>query len=152
MTPKEQFIEAANIMCGFTREDFANLAGLFRSGVAVDLIPEQWDRLVRVAASLKNPVCPAHVVVQRLANSSPLDRLVKALTMLRFGCKDRISIDPPASPVGPLWKLRHETSPTRDAETLSYRHDDMFEVGEIRHSIKIAHNFVGVRQDVVRQQ
>ena len=50
--------------------------------VDVDLIPEQWDQLVRVAASLKNRVCPAHVVVQRLANSSPSDRLAKALTML----------------------------------------------------------------------
>ena len=48
----------------------------------VDLIPKQWDQLVRVAASLKNRVCPAHVVVQRLANSSPSDRLAKALTML----------------------------------------------------------------------
>ena len=48
----------------------------------MDLIPEQWDQLVRVAASLKNRVCPAHVVVQRLANSSPSDRLAKALTML----------------------------------------------------------------------
>ena len=36
---------------------------------------------MRVAASLKNRVCPAHVVVQR-ANSSPSDRLAKALTML----------------------------------------------------------------------
>jgi hypothetical protein len=48
----------------------------------VDLIPEQWDQLVRVAALLKNRVCPAHVVVQRLANSSPSNRLPKALTML----------------------------------------------------------------------
>ena len=45
------------------------------------MIPEQWDQLVRVAASLKKRVCPAHVVVQRLANSSPSDRLAKALTM-----------------------------------------------------------------------
>jgi len=37
---------------------------------------------VRVAASLKKRVCPAHVVVQRLASSSPSDRLAKALTML----------------------------------------------------------------------
>jgi hypothetical protein len=111
MTPNEEFIEAANIMCGFTREDFANLAGLFRSGVDVDLIPEQWDRLVRVAASLKNPVCPAHVVVQRLANSSPLDRLVKALTMLRFGCKDRISIDPPRLASGPALEATTRNQP-----------------------------------------
>jgi TnpA family transposase len=44
--------------------------------------PEQWDQLVRVAASLKNRVCSAHVVVQRLANSSPSDRLAKAFSML----------------------------------------------------------------------
>ena len=61
---------------------YPNLAGIFRGGVDADLIPEQWDQLVRVAASLKNRVCPAHVVVQRLANSSPSDRLAKALTML----------------------------------------------------------------------
>jgi len=61
---------------------YPKLAGIFRGGVDVDLIPEQWDQLVRVAASLKNRVCPAHVVVQRLANSSPSDRLAKALTML----------------------------------------------------------------------
>jgi TnpA family transposase len=58
------------------------LAGLFRGGVDADLIREQWDQLVRVAASLKNRVCPAHLIVQRLANSSPSDRLAKALTML----------------------------------------------------------------------
>ena len=61
---------------------YPDLAGLFRGGVDADLIWEQWDQLVRVAASLKNRVCPAHVVVQRLANSSPSDRLAKALTML----------------------------------------------------------------------
>jgi len=59
-----------------------NLAGLFRGGVDVDLIREQWDQLVRVAASLKNRVCPAHVVIQRLANRSPSDRLARALTNL----------------------------------------------------------------------
>jgi hypothetical protein len=31
---------------------YPNLAGLFRSRVDGDLIPEQWDQLVRVAASL----------------------------------------------------------------------------------------------------
>ena len=61
---------------------YPDLAGLFRGGVDADLIWEQWDQLVRVAASLKNRVCPAHLIVQRLANSSPSDRLAKALTML----------------------------------------------------------------------
>ena len=36
--------------------------------------------MVRVAASIKNRLAPAHVIVKRLANSS--DRLAKAFTML----------------------------------------------------------------------
>ena len=44
------------------------------------MILEQWDQLVRVAASLRQRTAPAHVVLQRLANSS--DRLAKALTAL----------------------------------------------------------------------
>jgi TnpA family transposase len=35
-----------------------------------------------VAASLKNRVCPAHIIIQRLAHRSPADRLAKALTHL----------------------------------------------------------------------
>jgi TnpA family transposase len=38
--------------------------------------------LVRVAASLRNRVASAHVVLQRLANASPADRVAKALTTL----------------------------------------------------------------------
>jgi TnpA family transposase len=37
---------------------------------------------VRIAASLKNRTAPANVIIQRLANSSPSDRLAKALTAL----------------------------------------------------------------------
>jgi len=58
------------------------LASIFRSTVDVTLIREQWDQLVRVAASLRNRTSPAHVVLERLAASSPSDRLAKALTML----------------------------------------------------------------------
>jgi hypothetical protein len=43
------------------------LQPLFHSGVDLDLIPEQWDQLVRVAASLRNRVVPAHIVLQRLS-------------------------------------------------------------------------------------
>lgn len=55
------------------------LEPLFRGAVNHELIGEQWDQLVRVAASLKNRLAPAHLVVQRLISSSPLDRLAKAL-------------------------------------------------------------------------
>jgi len=55
---------------------------LFHQGIDFNLIKEQWDQLVRVAASLKNRVAPAHVVLQRLTNASPSDRVSKALTAL----------------------------------------------------------------------
>src|SRR5262249_16572048 len=61
---------------------YPNLSGIFRGGVGVSLIHEQWDQLVRVAASLKSRVCPAHVIIQRLAHRSPADRWAKALTHL----------------------------------------------------------------------
>ena len=48
----------------------------------MDVVREQWDQLVRLAASLKNRTAPANVIIQRLANSSPSDRLAKALTAL----------------------------------------------------------------------
>ena len=54
----------------------------FTGTVDLALIREQWDQLVRVAASLRNRTAPAHVVLQRLASSAPSDRLAKALTAL----------------------------------------------------------------------
>ena len=48
----------------------------------MDVIREQWDQLVRLAASLKNRTAPANVIIQPLANTSPSDRLAKALTAL----------------------------------------------------------------------
>lgn len=59
---------------------YGALEPLFHGSVDVDLLREQWDQLVRVAASLRQRTAPAHVVLQRLVNSS--DRLAKALTAL----------------------------------------------------------------------
>jgi TnpA family transposase len=58
------------------------LRPLLRAGLDLALLGEQWDQLVRVAASLRNRVASAHVVLQRLANASPADRVAKALTTL----------------------------------------------------------------------
>jgi TnpA family transposase len=46
------------------------------------LIREQWDQLVRVAASLKNRIAPAHVILERLAGRSPSDKVAKVLAAL----------------------------------------------------------------------
>lgn len=58
------------------------LRSIFRSSINAALVDEQWDQLVRVASSLRERTAPAHVVMDRLAASSPADRLAKALTML----------------------------------------------------------------------
>ncbi|MBX9721911.1 MAG: Tn3 family transposase, partial [Candidatus Obscuribacterales bacterium] len=62
--------------------DMGELEPIFEAPVDKSLIIEQWDQLVRVAASLKHRVAPAHVVLHRLVNASPSDRVAKALTAL----------------------------------------------------------------------
>ncbi|MGI0133642.1 MAG: Tn3 family transposase, partial [Candidatus Micrarchaeaceae archaeon] len=62
--------------------DMGELESVFEAPIDLTLINEQWDQLVRVAASLKNKVAPAHVVLHRLVNASPSDRVAKALTAL----------------------------------------------------------------------
>ena len=59
---------------------YGRLDPFFDGAADVALIREQWDALVRVAASLKNRTSPAHVVLARLAVSS--ERLAKALQAL----------------------------------------------------------------------
>jgi TnpA family transposase len=61
---------------------YGRLDEVLQSTVDLALIREQWDQLVRIAASLRNRTAPAHVVLQRLASSAPSDRLAKALTAL----------------------------------------------------------------------
>jgi TnpA family transposase len=62
--------------------DYGPLQPLFRNTINLDLIIEQWDELVRLVASLKNRLTPAHVVMQRLINAPAADRLAGALTQL----------------------------------------------------------------------
>jgi TnpA family transposase len=58
------------------------LAPIFRGTVDMGLIGEQWDQLVRMAASIQHQTAKAHDVMQRLVSSGPADRLAKALTAL----------------------------------------------------------------------
>jgi TnpA family transposase len=59
---------------------YGSIDVLFDGTADVALIGEQWDALVRVAASLQSRTSPAHVVLKRLAASS--DRLANALRAL----------------------------------------------------------------------
>jgi TnpA family transposase len=62
--------------------DYGVLQPLLRGRINIDLILEQWDQLVRLAASLKDRLAPAHVVMQRLVNANASDRLAGALSQL----------------------------------------------------------------------
>ena len=61
---------------------YGPLDAVFHGTVDLALIREQWDQLVRVAASLRHRTAPAHIILTRLASSAPSDRLAKALTAL----------------------------------------------------------------------
>jgi TnpA family transposase len=62
--------------------DYGDLQPLFRGRINIELILEQWDELVRLAALLKDRLTPAHVVLQRLVNANASDRLAGALSQL----------------------------------------------------------------------
>ena len=62
--------------------DYGPLGPLLRNTIDMAIIQEQWDQLVRIAASLKDRLTPAHVVMQRLNNAGSSDRVAKALTAL----------------------------------------------------------------------
>jgi TnpA family transposase len=62
--------------------DYGVLQPLFRGRINIELILEQWDQMVRLAASLKDRLTPAHVVMQRLVNANASDRLAGALSQL----------------------------------------------------------------------
>src|SRR5438046_10726754 len=62
---------------------YGPLDAVLHATVDLALIREQWDQLLRVAASLRNHTAPAHIVSTRLARSALSDRLANALTALR---------------------------------------------------------------------
>jgi TnpA family transposase len=97
--------------------DYGALNPLLRGRINVELILEQWDQLVRLVASLKDRLTPAHVVMQRLVNAHASDRLAGALSQL-----------------GRLMKTLHilryiQEQPLRDAIQLQLNR------GEFRHTL-----------------
>ena len=95
------------------------MARCSRCCVAASTSPSssKWDELVRLAASLKDRLAPAHVVMQRLANASTANLLAGALTQL-----------------GRLMKTIHilryiQEQPLRDAIQLQLNR------GEFRHTL-----------------
>lgn len=64
------------------QHDYGVFTPLLTKTANLDIIEEQWEEMIRVAISLKKRTAPAHVIVQRLTNSFPADRLSKAFTNL----------------------------------------------------------------------
>ena len=62
--------------------DYGVYTPLLNKTANLDIVEEQWDSMIHVAHSLKKRTAPAHVIVQRLTNSFPADRLSKAFTNL----------------------------------------------------------------------
>ena len=62
--------------------DYGVFTPLLTKTADLNIVEEQWEEMIRVALSLKQRTAPAHMVVQRLTNSFPSDRLSKAFTNL----------------------------------------------------------------------
>jgi len=62
--------------------NYGAFSPLLNKTADIEIIEEQWEAMIRVAISLKRQTAPAHVIVQRLTNSYPSDRLSKAFTNL----------------------------------------------------------------------
>lgn len=55
---------------------------IFNGHIDMGCIAEQWEQLIRIIASLKNQVAPAHMVLQKLAARGSSDRVSKAMMEL----------------------------------------------------------------------
>ncbi len=62
--------------------DYGELNPLLNKNANIEIIAEQWDQMVKVAASLRKRLTPANEIVRRLIKGSPSDRLTKAFTNL----------------------------------------------------------------------
>jgi TnpA family transposase len=62
--------------------DYGVFTPLLTKTADLTLVEEPWEEMLRVALSLKRRTAPAHVIVQRLTNSFPADRLSRAMTNL----------------------------------------------------------------------
>lgn len=61
---------------------YGELDALLTKTASIEPVIEQFDQMVRVAASLKKKLSPAHEIIRRLSKGSPSDKLSKAFTQL----------------------------------------------------------------------
>ena len=71
---------------------YGDLDDVFSGTINIELIRENWDQIVRIVASLKNGLAPAHVIIQKLANRTDsvsraireFGRIIKSIYILRY--------------------------------------------------------------------
>lgn len=63
-------------------KSYGELDRLLSKCIDMAFIREQWDNLVKITASLKHHLAPAHVLLERLAGRTPKDQTAKALSQL----------------------------------------------------------------------
>ena len=97
--------------------DYGVFTPLLTKTANIDLVVEQWSIMCHVALSLQQRSAPAHIVVQRLLNSYPSDRLSTAFTHLGRIIKTR-------------YILRYLTDPQ-----LRYTVQRQLNKGEYRHKL-----------------
>ncbi|STX81622.1 transposase [Legionella busanensis] len=61
---------------------YGELDALLTKTASIEPVIEQFDQMVRVAASLKKKLSPAHEIIRRFSKGSPYDKLSKAFTQL----------------------------------------------------------------------
>ncbi len=90
--PRLKDIADQNIYKIDKASSYGDLDEIFSGTVDIDLIREYWDQIVRIVASLKNGLAPAHVIIQKLANRTDnvskairaLGRIIKSIYILRY--------------------------------------------------------------------
>lgn len=55
---------------------------LLTKTISISLVEDQLDQMVRIVASMKHNLCPAHEIIRRLSKGSPSDQVSKAFTHL----------------------------------------------------------------------
>jgi TnpA family transposase len=55
---------------------------LLTKTISLELIEQQLDSMIRITASMKHKLCPAHEIIRRLSKGSPSDKISKAFTHL----------------------------------------------------------------------
>lgn len=80
--PRIKNLKSQQLYCVDKDISYGKLNVLLTKFISCEQIIEQWDEMIRIVASLKNKLCPAHEIIRRLSKSSHSDKLSNAFTQL----------------------------------------------------------------------